>query len=180
MKHASHYKPTRSLAPLVGAVSLALTATSGMAETNDPKYTMTVYEDYAHGASIVAGDYEQAIEKITTKRVKNDPVRVETNLCVAYVKAGEVELAEKSCDAAVAAVESTKQFDRRAIGIDTNAGARRRYLAIALSNRCVMKAVKGDLASAKEDFDMAMELDTRLAAAKVNLERLEIAVENAA
>lgn len=180
MKMSINHNFAKPVAAITAVVSLALASTTGLADTNDPKFTMTVFDNNSHGAKIVAGKYEQAIEKITAQRSKNDAIRVETNLCVAYAKAGEVELAEKSCDAAIAAIESKKRFTRYAVGMETHRDARRRYLALALSNRGVIKAVKGEFESARKDFDEALQLDTRLAAAKTNLERLDIAVQNAA
>ena len=179
MNTSINYKLAKPVVSIATVLALALASTTGLADTNGPKYTMTVFEDIRQGAKIIDGEYEQAIEKITANPSKKDAIRVETNLCVAYAKAGEVELAEKSCDAAITAIEGKKRFTQYAIGMETNRDARRRYLAIALSNRGVVKAVKGDLESARKDFDEALQLDSRLAAAKTNLERISIAVENA-
>ena len=180
MKYAFGKPLARSALPLIGALSLALVSGTTMADSKDPKFTMTVFEDAPQGARIVAGKYVQAIDKIEARGAKNDAIRVETNLCVAYVKAGDVAAAEKSCDAAITAVTGQKRFTRYAMGAESANDARRRYLAIALSNRGVIKAVKGDFESARKDFDEALQLNTRLAAAKINLQRLGVEAESPA
>ena len=162
------------------AVALALTAAPTVAAETDAKFTMSVFVDAAQGPEIVAGKYDEAISTIAKRSSRKNAIEATMNLCVAYVKSGEVELAEDSCDAAVTAIHAQKSFRRFRMGTETTAAARERYLAMALSNRSVIRAIKGDYESAREDLDEALQLDTRLTAAKTNLERLSVAEKNAA
>lgn len=179
MKHVNLRKSRTTRARLFAGLALTLSAATANAD-EDPKFTMTVFEDVAQGSEIIAGRYGKAIDAMAAKTSKNDVIRTETNLCVAYIKAGDVERAERSCDAAVAAIKARKYFNEYALSFESGHKARKRYLAIALSNRSVVNAVKGDYTAAQKDLDAALELDTRLAAVKINLERLDIAARNAA
>jgi len=49
--------------------------------------------DAALGRMIISGEYEQAIDRITSPRANFDQISKETNLCVAYTKSGELDLA---------------------------------------------------------------------------------------
>jgi len=142
-------------AKLLCGLSIALASAPAWSDTDKAKYTMAVMSETAYGARIMAGNYAQAIEKINQKAGRYDAFSKGTNLCVAYTKSGELDLAEAACEAAVIA-----------------AGSQDRNLAIALSNRGVLHAVKGQSEQAREDFDAALALDTSLSAPKVNLARL--------
>lgn len=163
----------------LAAIGFAMTVSTAIAD-DAPKFTMTVFEDVAQGTDIIAGHYDKAIDAVSVGTSKNDAIRIESNLCVAYVKSGEVERAERACDAAIAAINAKKSFRTYRLRDESAAKARKRYLAIALSNRGVVKAVKGDYAAARKDLDTVLELDTQLAVVKINLERLDIAESNSA
>jgi Tfp pilus assembly protein PilF len=51
----------------------------------------------------------------------------------------------------------------------------RRDIAVALSNRGVVKAVSGDVSGARDDFRRALELNAEFAYASDNLQRLRTA-----
>lgn len=161
------------------AIGFAMVASTAIAD-DAPKFTMTVFEDVALGADIIAGHYDKAIDAASVDMSKNDVIRIESNLCVAYAKTGEIERAERACDAAIAAIRAKKSFYRYRLSDESAGHARKRFMAIALSNRSVINAVKGDYAAARKDLDMAQELDTQLAVVKINLERLDIAEQNRA
>lgn len=163
----------------LAAIGFAMAVSTAIAD-DAPKFTMTVFEGVAPGADIIAGHYDKAIDAMSAGMSKNDAIRVESNLCVAYAKTGEIERAERACDAAIAAIKAKKSFYRYTLEDESAGHARKRYLAIALSNRSVINAVKGDYAAARKDLDMAQELDTQLAVVKINLERLDIAERNRA
>jgi hypothetical protein len=159
-------------AKLLCGLSIALASAPAWSDTDKARYTMAVMSETAYGTRIMAGDYAQAIEKITQKEGRYDAFSKGTNLCVAYTKSGELGLAEAACEAAVIAASKAKH--KRAGGLMAGAVAysRDRNLAIALSNRGVLRAVKGQSEQAREDFDAAVALDTMLSAPKVNLARL--------
>ena len=163
----------------LAAIGFAMAVSTAIAD-DAPKFTMAVFEDVSPGADIIAGHYDKAIDAMSAGVSKNDAILTESNLCVAYAKSGAIERAERACDAAIAAIKAKKSFYRYRLEDESAGHARKRYLAIALSNRSVINAVKGDYAAARKDLDMAQELDTQLAVVKINLERLDIAESNRA
>ena len=155
------------LAPLV------LIALSGWmpasAEKAEPRFTMTVIFDDAHGSKVAAGKYESAISKITANRRIADPFAKHTNLCVAYTKIGDMERATDSCEAALDLIrqESPKMTtssmkDRR----------HRMYLALALSNLGVLDVAKGTPEVARMRFEEAIDVGARVPQPRTNLDRL--------
>jgi len=154
-------------------LSLTLAGTPAWSGPGKPGYHMSVYNDAAQGSKILAGKYKLAIEKINARTPKRDVVLVKTNLCVAYAKSGELEQAAQACDEAVLAAQeqhSAKTHLAKSLASDYE-----RYYAIALSNRGVLKAIAGDLDAAREDFDAAMALRSRLDVIRTNIELLETA-----
>ena len=91
------------------------------------------------------------------------------NLCVAYTKSGDLDSAKLACDEAVrlAPTEET-------VAMRSTATIDRRYRALALSNRGVLRALAGEDASAREDFEAAINLKGGLSAPERNLAYLEI------
>ena len=179
MNHVNTQKKVGATAKALCMLSLALACAPAWSGSKEPKFTMTLFSDHAQGLSILDGDYKQAIKKINAKMSDRDRFQVETNLCVAYTKSGELEAAEEACEAALAAAESQKVSRHISAFGSTRYVARKQSIAIALSNRGVLKAVKGDFDSARQDFDAAIDLRAQLSAPKTNLERLEIAVASA-
>jgi tetratricopeptide (TPR) repeat protein len=157
-------------------LSLALACAPAWSGSKEPKYTMTLFADEAQGSSILDGDYKHAIKKINAKLLSKDRFQVETNLCVAYTKSGDLEAAEEACEAAVVAAESGKSSRHVSSFDNVRYVAQKKSVAIALSNRGVLKAVKGELDSARQDFDAAIDLRAGISAPKTNLERLNVAV----
>jgi tetratricopeptide (TPR) repeat protein len=159
-------------AKLLCGLSIALASAPAWSDMDKAKYTMAVMSETAYGAKIMAGNYAQAIEKINQKAGRYDAFSKGTNLCVAYTKSGELELAEVACESAVIAASKAKHKRLGSLLAGAVADSHDRNLAIALSNRGVLRAVKGLSEQAREDFDAALALDTSLSAPKVNLARL--------
>ncbi len=172
MSKQKYFNRVGASAKLLCGLSIALACAPAWSDSDKVKYTMAVMSETAYGNKIMAGNYAQAIEKINQKAGRYDAFSKGTNLCVAYTKSGELELAEEACEAAVVAAGEAKQ--KRAGGVLAGAVSfdRDRNLAIALSNRGVLRAVKGQDEQAREDFDAALALNARLSAPKVNLARL--------
>jgi len=173
MKHSrkliSNYAFPRSIALLFTALSCVSTTASA----DEPAYTMTTIADSAHGAEIAAGKYEQAIEKIAAIDDDVDTFFNNTNLCVAYTKTGKLDDALLACDAAVEQADSIS-FDRRSnLSKSFLERSRRKYLALALSNRGVLRAATGDIDLARQDFVEALSVRERSSVAKTNLARLD-------
>ena len=136
---------------------------------------MTVIINDAHGSKVQSGNYERAIDRITRhgRRVP-DRYADQVNLCVAYTKTKEIQKASNVCEAAIASVKQRERLALNSPKTSSKARAYRTDLAIALSNRGVLRAATGDKDLAKQDFLTALELDTMLTSiVEGNLERLE-------
>lgn len=125
------------------------------AESPASRYKMAAVIDRARGNVVLAGNYEKAIEVLDSKSGKR--FASSTNLCVAYTMTGDLEKADIECDAALTLSEGS---------------AVRRDIAVALSNHGVVKAVRGDVKGAEQDFTRALEIDHKLREASDNLQIL--------
>lgn len=165
------HEPARRL-PLTAGLIAALVAGTAFAAERESAYTMTVIHDAYFGSKVIAGDYRAAIDRI---RPKGDgsaaAFEAHTNLCVAYVKSGEIERAKPACDTAV---EAARKQAERAVKFAPSYGEKnwREFEAVALSNRGVLHVVLGEPELARRDFARALELRTRIDAPDSNLERL--------
>lgn len=143
------------------------------AEAQDPYFTMNVITNAAAGKSVLAGRYAAAIDKIDVARGGTiSRFFAANNLCVAQVKSGELAGAAQSCDLAVTAIREAVEGLRPGRHSAPLEFAYRRYLAIALSNRGVVRAVTGRPVLARADFAEAMNLGTRVRSPEINLVRL--------
>lgn len=175
----TRFTKTSCLALLAFSVSGSVFAESNgqsSGQSNDPRYTMTVIRDVAQGASVVKGDYEKAIARITSRRVTLNPFAEFTNLCVAYAKSGQIDEADAACDSALAIIRDPDWERRSGVQSGYSEQTRRKYLALALSNRGVLHAIRGDESAAEKSFDEAIKLDQRNTAPRVNLARLEAGI----
>lgn len=137
------------------SAALAMTGeTDGVAAA--PRFQMTAVTDRALGEVVLAGDYGTAIRELEGANYRR--FESSTNLCVAYTLAGEYQKADEACAAAV-------ELSERA--------AVRRDVAVALSNRGVLRAVSGDPSGARQDFSRALEIERGLYPANENLQLLE-------
>ncbi len=155
-------KIQRKTAVLFGAAAVAanLFAASALAHevAQEPMaagYQMAAVIDRAHGNVVISGDYGKAIEDLGNKSRRH--FESSTNLCVAYTMTGNLEKADAECAAALELSEKSSV---------------RRDIAVALSNRGVVKAVSGDLSGASEDFSRALEIHGDLRQASENLQLL--------
>jgi tetratricopeptide (TPR) repeat protein len=152
---------------------LVLIALSGWmpasAEMADPRFTMTVIVDDAHGGRVAAGKYESAISRITANRRVADPFARHTNLCVAYTKIGDMERATDSCETALTFIQ--QESPEKKAGYTTDRRYRR-YLALALSNLGVLDVAKGTPEVARLRFEEAIDVDADAPEARTNLDRL--------
>lgn len=173
MKHSRKLISNCAFPRSIALLFTALSCVSATASADEPVYTMTTIVDSAHGAEIAAGKYEQAIEKIAVIDNDVDAFFNNTNLCVAYTKTGSLDDALLACDAAVEQADSIS-FDR--LGYLSRSFKERRrseYLAMALSNRGVLRAATGDVELARQDFVEALGVRARSSVAKTNLARLD-------
>ena len=167
----------RRAGSLLVAVTAALLPISVVAKEPSPRYTMTVIKEDSHGRRVLNGDYETAIDRITSAgQESRDDYSSQTNLCVAYTKVGYLDSAEEACSAAVAiALERRQSRPRSSRDIPYVDAGDRTDLAVALSNRGVLNAARGNTDEALADFRASLELDAGLSAPGVNIDRLNVA-----
>lgn len=163
-----------TIAAAFASVFLLCSASALHAEEQKLYYTLTAIEDVSYGEDVVAGDYDTAIEGIlSSAKLHRSRFEAQTNLCVAYTRSGDFEKADASCNAALAALKKRSR-PSAAPGIDTfqSRRVRERYLALALSNRGVLRVITGNPDLARSDFEQAAALKFGLDVADVNLARL--------
>ena len=128
-------------------------------------FEMSVILDRAHGELVQKGEYRDAILQIShgDRRL---PFAANNNLCVAQTKLDDFEQAELSCDIAVQLAEfAVGHGQRQDVDYVTE-------LAIALSNRGVLRAMTGNPAEAERDFRRAVNLDPNTESPARNLSHL--------
>lgn len=153
---------------LVGASALH-------AHPEQESFEMTVVSDEAYGREVMAGELDVAIKRIeTSNKRRTDDFFAHNNLCVAYTKNGQFSDAEKACDAAIAKTRSERQ-----LRASDYSQVDRRYAAMALSNRGVLRALMGEKQRAAEDFSAAVDLKARIGAPRRNLEYLQTRADGA-
>jgi Tfp pilus assembly protein PilF len=158
---------------LLAAALTGLVATTAIAEEQAPQYTMTVISNEKFSHKVLKGDYEKAIEKIEVAS-RSDDFSMQTNLCVALTKTGDLDAAKVACDAAVEIVrEKRSKRTRTARRFDYVDAGDRADLAVALSNRGVLHAAQGEEDLAHADFKASLDLDAGLSAPGINLARLD-------
>ena len=141
------------------------------AVAHDPQgaFVMTVIRDAAYGGKVTAGKYDEAIMKINAhKKRPSERFFASTNLCVAYTKSHDIDSAEKACNDALELAAQERGFNSEDLD-----RIERKYTAMALSNRGVLRAVSGDNANARQDFLEAMNLEAGLSSPAQNLARLD-------
>lgn len=176
MKKSYELQPKHKYGALATLFVAAAFSSHASAEDGpDTPLTMTVITNHAYGKTVTRGEYEQAIDRITGNgRRVSKRFAEQTNLCVAYTKTNEIEKARTACDAAVSSVE--RRGARASRGTWYASAAVHAYqsdLAVALSNRGVLRAAIGDADLAERDFVAAINLNTALTSTiENNLERL--------
>ncbi len=156
----------------IATLTMALFCMSAAAAEDGPVYTMITMVDLAHGEDVVAGKYEQAVEKIKQKKGAVDAFSYNTNLCVAYTKLGDIDNASLACEAAIEEASRIRVVRQSDLSRSFQKQTKKKYLAFALSNRGVLRAAMGDVELARQDFVEALAANARIYAAKINLERL--------
>lgn len=172
MKYAKRLISLNTVPGMYMLLTTALCGASAAASAEEPAFTMTTIIDTAYGEEVAAGKYVQAIGKITQTKGKVDAFFESTNLCVAYTKTGNVDEASLACDAAVKQADGMS-YDRRIdLPKSYQESIRKKYLAMALSNRGVLHAVTGDVRLAHQDFVEALRFKKHTTVVKTNLARL--------
>ena len=154
---------------LPGAALLLLASASLAQEETSSAYRMAVIKDDAYGRMLLSGDYETGIAKISSynkKRAKT--FEAKNNLCVAYTLTRQFDEAAPACDEALTISE---RYSRHGYSPVSSHGTR--DLALAYSNRGVLRAVTGDFVGARQDFEFAATVDDDIDVATANLKWLD-------
>jgi hypothetical protein len=119
------------------------------------KLVLSGYADGVEGSNLLTGRYDAVVRRLAAHGVPffADEVSASTNLCIAYIMTRAWKAAHAACDEALrdAQLEVT----------DPTIGSRMLHdeaVAIAYSNRAVLKAIDGQPASAADDMGKARAL----------------------
>ena len=144
---------------------------AAVASAEETGYSVSVIKDAAYGALILDENYEAAIKELEQVEAEGlEAFYAATNLCIAYLKTGELPEAKENCDIAVQEIETVLDtwVPNHAL-YPENQRQRRGFLAIALTNRGVVQAVDGNESLAKADFLAATQVRSRLDQPEANL-----------
>ena len=159
----------KSVATLSVFLAAALICSAVTAKERTPKPSVAYFEDAAQGRKIRRANYESAVD--TLKESQPDGAAAffsATNLCVSYLKLGELRDAREACNVAVEQISTlagSEAFRKARYAADD----RGRFMAVALSNRGVVNAADGRTALARADFEAAIEAYEPFDEARENL-----------
>jgi hypothetical protein len=148
---------------IVAALAATALCQSLWADETAAGYEMSYIADQARGSLVANGLYQRAIDGLAGG--SHDPLAKYLNLCVAQVMAGQHRGARRSCNRAV---DLSEQAARTAPANLSH--EHQRNLAAALSNRGVLRAIRGQ-EGAEDDFRRAIESPVQLEVAARNLDR---------
>jgi hypothetical protein len=155
---------------LLLSVITANCATLG-ARADERSFELRYYTNEPGGKEIAAHDYAAAIVAASGAVAIDDPLTAligSTNLCVAYTMTASFKEAARSCDAAVALARRVDPPSNRRLSTDTESATAR-----ALSNRGVLRALRGDVAAAAGDLRAAQKSVGGVQLSARNLAHLE-------
>lgn len=165
MPSFSRNKPAQAL--IIG-ISAALLGTVSHA-AGDSRFTMTAYTNVLGGEEIVSGDYKAALAKLDSKSVVHQSdASVALNRCVALTMTAQWAPAQAACNTAV-------HYALLARTTHSEGGVQVRQeqddtIALAYSDRAVLKWLTGDAKAATQDLQRAQTLshDAALVTQNVN------------
>jgi len=129
----------RSLAAAVAATLFVASVAHADVEAGT-KLKLAGYIDAAEGSQLMAGKYDDVINKLAPHTIAfaSDNVAASTNLCVAYVAVGRLNDAHGACDEAIVLARndmSGRTLEERMAHEDA--------LSIAVANRAVLAKLAG-------------------------------------
>lgn len=147
---------------------------AGGVATAQEHYVLNVIEESAKGRAILSERYESAITTLESSNVEGlRGFYADNNLCVAYIKTGDLDKAARACDSAVMRMQAQLRLPETSRAGKVRRQTHREMLAVALSNRGVLAALAGNKDDARTDFLAARDLRQRLSALRANLKRLD-------
>jgi Tetratricopeptide repeat len=131
------------LAAAVAATLLTATAAHADVEVSGSKLKLAAYVDTAAGDQLMEGNYSAVIQTLAPHAYayNADEVAASTNLCVAYVAAGQLDAAHTACDEAVKMARMDKSTAKLTLAEHI---AHEDALALAVSNRAVLTKLSGE------------------------------------
>jgi hypothetical protein len=149
---------TRNVGPAVlGLAALGAMMSSAAARADAPprRLVLSGYADGVQGENLITGRYALVIQQLAGHgaRFEDDEVSASTNLCVAYIMTRRLSEARAACDEAV----RDAQLDPSSSTMLSRL-AHDEEMAIAYSNRAVLKLVEGQPTSAAHDIAKARGL----------------------
>lgn len=155
------------------AVTLAVTAVAGLplasptALADGQALEMVVYTDSVQGRRLVNGDWEKALAMGTAASMGD--FEASNNRCVSLTLAKDWDAATAACDIAVATAVSDASPAWKRVSPAAVSREQSTRQAMARTNRGVLRALQGDRTAALKDFGVALELSSRVDAARSNL-----------
>lgn len=121
------------------------------AEESARGYVLLIDEDAPGASALVAGRFDEAADAATGARMHADEVGASTVACAALIAQRDLDAAEGVCDRSVELAQRpiTTVYNPRG-------HADREALAMAYSNRAVLRSLRGDAAGAAADIDRAL------------------------
>ena len=162
-------KPRRVLG-LAAAVSLLL---GSAAQAGEHNFVLTAYTNGRGGQALVSGDYDSAGKALSYKPTLSafDNSTNSNNRCVSLTVTRQWDAARIACDKAVKDAEREKatlpSFEAWARGTEDD------FVAVALSNRAVLRWRTSDSEAAAADLKRAAELSPKSTFVQRNLSALE-------
>lgn len=149
----------------VATCACAMLASAARADVPPDKVVLSAYENAADGAIVLAGNYEEAIRRLTHRSsdYMRDTIAGSTNLCVSYIMTQQWEPASSACTEAVEEVRAETVEPGLIERIDHN-----RMLALAYSNRAVLNYLRAASQRATKDMTAAHALAPQLSCVTQN------------
>ncbi len=121
------------------------------AEESANGFVLLIDEDAPGASALVAGRFDEAVDAAVSAKMHADEVGASTVACAALIAGRDLEAADDVCDRSVELAQRpiTTVYNPRG-------HADREALAMAYSNRAVLRSLQGDAAGAASDLDRAL------------------------
>jgi hypothetical protein len=145
-------KATRAVQFALAAALIAGPAAYA-AEPATGKFELTAFSNTAAGDSLIRGDYELAVQQLSTDARSLARNTVNTNRCVALALTHQLPAAHEACDTAVR--DAQRELANAPATELWSRSQYRDYLALAYSNRAVVNYLSHNDAAAQSDLAKA-------------------------
>jgi tetratricopeptide (TPR) repeat protein len=152
-----HKRSVALAAPLLVASTLLAAGSAQAAGTAQPKLVLVAYKNGVGGESLVAGRYDEALEALLKSRPQTQMAASAKamNLCVAYAVTHQLTQARTACEVALRMAKSDKISSSR---YSPGGALENSYIAMAYSNRAVVRMLSKDAENAQVDLKRAQSL----------------------